>query len=1168
MAKTPLQTVTDNWTKRSRNLARLGVSPDKFSQLAQADINKVAQGGTGMTDQEVYDAAVSGAYNQPVIKDPTRHHGILDVLGNIPKDIGDITTGFIPGAINLVHHLPSETTSLGSYLEHTLGSGGQAERNWEQSHGYEDSSGWSLSHLAAGFRNITKNPLLSFAPGIADIASATTSAGRQHLEEHPVGALLNLAPEAGTFALGEAATRLAYGADAAELGGYAAAGAKAAEEGISPAKAALMEGKPLKALVRTGPIGEGRLALMQKFGWDPQSMEVTRGGSAVDIKAQRELKQFMQTHVNPILDQFRDENGVIDDQKMADITAKAQDPRIPRSAEDEALINALQAVTDKVSQMYKEAGKVRPITWNGHEFLFSTEGAQGEVLKALDAIPKAEARVAKAQDIVHKAEAEYFDRFLNQRGMPQPPEYDKLNPENNRDYIPRYQKYQEDLKRWEQERQRELKKLATKKARLDKIQKAAQRANKHYQSLLHKTAPAEYVPMLEQDIRDRVTSQLRSDVDPETGKLNGNLTLDQALNDIKNGRFDRLFSEPDGYWSEANFNKLKGEVAKTWQDLEKQGYHPMWVHTTDIKDMETLNRVRPLSHTPTPSAARSKTLNFTPKVTNAAVAISSAAAEFLRMKSSEEYITNYLAPQALKYDDVLREIQPEVDRLSKQAKGTISEAVLIKKVLGERYVKLTDQFTGGMTTPRLKPIMDQELYLPDYLAKASREFTNPKIPGATTSILFKGNRIFKTSVLAFSPNFVAHHLLGGTLSLIGRSGFEEFLPETLSKALHLARNPDELNPRLSQGVDLTSTDDMTSFLMGDKAGRILHAAGKAANFNFKVVNFISNMQRAMAYLGEEARGLKEGLSPEMARERGITHANKVFVDWHGMSAVERNAIRTAIPFYGFTKQVLRYALTYPIDHPYRASILANLAEAEQSDWTSGLPRSFLSLFMFGKGDNKLAVNYSTINPYRDIANDFTLTGLFQSLNPFAKGTLTAAGLNTLGGTPELYPQVTYDPTTGNLVAKRPSDGPLSIIQSFIPEVGTLDHFLQLSSSMRRLAATNPTNYRRQLFSSLGIPFVPYTVNVPYAAEKAELNRYKYAQQEVSQAVKSGDASYVANLNLVPYQGQLYTPNELQQILDQMRAVTPKGYSPKSVSKYKPKKASPILEGQQALGAIQ
>ena len=72
------------------------------------------------------------------------------------------------------------------------------------------------------------------------------------------------------------------------------------------------------------------------------------------------------------------------------------------------------------------------------------------------------------------------------------------------------------------------------------------------------------------------------------------------------------------------------------------------------------------------------------------------------------------------------------------------------------------------------------------------------------------------------------------------------------------------------------------------------------------------------------------------------------------------------------------------------------------------------------------------------------------------------------------------------------------------------------------------------------------------------------------ALKSGDIGAVSNLNLIPYQGQLYTPSELERVITGMQQVpvgAPAAASRRAYTVKKVKKAKPGTEGRQALEAI-
>jgi hypothetical protein len=297
---------------------------------------------------------------------------------------------------------------------------------------------------------------------------------------------------------------------------------------------------------------------------------------------------------------------------------------------------------------------------------------------------------------------------------------------------------------------------------------------------------------------------------------------------------------------------------------------------------------------------------------------------------------------------------------------------------------------------------------------------------------------------------------------------------------------------------------------------------------------MNNWERCTALLGEEKRGLAKGYSAEHARELAIEHVHKTFVDWDGMTTFERTAIRQWLPFYGFTKYIVRFLLSFPADHPVRAAILAHIAENENKDWNSNLPVTLQKLFFIGSPDKNGNVSVSdikSINPFRDAANIFSGWGLIGGLNPIAAEVLKGMGLDTLGGTPELYPQLDIDPNSGAIVGKRPGISAASVTEAILPFTGSIDDFFGLTQRARQLKAQNDGAYRQNLFSTLGIPFVPYKINVATEQAKHQKDLYLVAQQAVNEAEKTGDTSQLKAMGEVPWKGHLVPGPSLAALFD-------------------------------------
>jgi hypothetical protein len=321
----------------------------------------------------------------------------------------------------------------------------------------------------------------------------------------------------------------------------------------------------------------------------------------------------------------------------------------------------------------------------------------------------------------------------------------------------------------------------------------------------------------------------------------------------------------------------------------------------------------------------------------------------------------------------------------------------------------------------------------------------------------------------------------------------------------------------------------------------------------KLEENIMDMYRVSTYLSAKGRGLDHGTALEMA--------HKVFVDIGGMSIMERNVIKQIFPFYAFTRHLFRYLFTYPVDYPLRAATISQFGEMEQADWKSGLPRSYMSLLWLGQPDSKgnvLTLDMKNTNPFRSFANDFSFAGFFSSLSPFLSGPLAAIGVDTLSGTTQLYPGTTYNPQTGSLQATPPPGGLISLAESFVPQVGLLDHYLGLTASTRYLARFSPRSYHEQLYNMLNMPFVPTVTNIPYQQEVTEIRRFRAAQAAVALVEKSPTPANISKLlewNAVPFNNKLIPPQVIesyyQRVAAALTAAGQGGLSPKAVTRTPP-----------------
>ena len=147
-----------------------------------------------------------------------------------------------------------------------------------------------------------------------------------------------------------------------------------------------------------------------------------------------------------------------------------------------------------------------------------------------------------------------------------------------------------------------------------------------------------------------------------------------------------------------------------------------------------------------------------------------------------------------------------------------------------------------------------------------------------------------------------------------------------------------LGAGLAAGVGAGGTPDGHAVVQEDlaKAGIDWRQANPVqwikaiGELNYRFTNRVSNMYRAAAMLDYSAKATKRGyfldpttgekiaMTAERAQFEGIQHALKVMGDLKSMTPLERSTFMRIMPFYGWTRHILQYVGTYPVDHPYRA----------------------------------------------------------------------------------------------------------------------------------------------------------------------------------------------------------------------------------------------------------
>ena len=609
----------------------------------------------------------------------------------------------------------------------------------------------------------------------------------------------------------------------------------------------------------------------------------------------------------------------------------------------------------------------------------------------------------------------------------------------------------------------------------------------------------------------------------------------------------------------ADHELFMNDALKQVESLRARGYVPMYVPTTGARFAtspylaDDRIYVNPVKY-PTISASYRKAMDLSSTVNDVMLGVNKATKEALGKDATLAFWEDSLKPMLRKGSDlkdaVAKEHQAMIEHdISATAVG-VTDA-LIEHEYGMVPFKVTELINLAPEDVGLDPA--ETYYLPKKM-KENIEGLVGKTQFPMHGLWDKTTKVFKYSILGLSPRYTAHILFGGTMLLALRIDPGSFAligdAAKMVKDYHQG-NLDEQTSSVFQGATQYGTPDQNFHFSGGRSmgnvvlqewlankgidHRVATAAQwaeAAANINFRFTNYISDMQRAIAYLdGVRAAGRKGGMHDpitgdwqEMTSDRahweGMRAAERVMGNLQAMTPLERSVARKIMPFYGWTKHILKYVLTYPVDHPWRTSFLSVLATQNTNSFSSGLDERMQLLFFLGSPDssgNVSAVDVRALDPFRDVANYATLAGWISSLNPILTAPITAVDPSLIYGSNVLHPQVTYSSLYGTNVAQ-PAGGWLTAAEQEIPEIGALDSALGWSANARAVKKEGGTAALKNTLSSLGFPWTVQKLNLQQISAKHELDRYNQAKADALNAWQTGDFS-----TLLQYPGTVPDP---------------------------------------------
>lgn len=641
----------------------------------------------------------------------------------------------------------------------------------------------------------------------------------------------------------------------------------------------------------------------------------------------------------------------------------------------------------------------------------------------------------------------------------------------------------------------------------DRVLAQLQRTNEAVESRL---IPARFQPQIAAQFKQSLAAKYAHD--------------ETALQNIDKGFYWALPESPQ------ELTRAKLEIAKTWRDMKAQGLDPVFVHGVDPSRLNGLTRPNISDVVRTPTQVRERTMDVAPAIPDAAVALTSQGMEFLNRLGQEEFTNAAKTMWGETFDQVMARYRDASIELAARdprfdAMGHLSELVRAN------YTKYTPENPlVPIAIARVSQFGDaNSLFIPKAVTDTFEQLFHDKRMTLTSSITDPVMKVFRTSILPLRPAWHVNNIAGGATILAMNTDPSIFI-RYARQAVEMVKSGrfhdiEGMPPAGfgSQPADIIAWNKQASF--GDKlvatwnykGGQTLRRlwdssatardyASRGVDWSYRFNGFIDDTYRAMAYLYGQDKALTKGLSAHQAEQAGVALVRKILPEWDRMTPIERTVMRSIFPFYSWAGFIIRHAYRYPIDHPYRAAVTASLGRLEQDNLGDALPQRFLDSIFLGHPDssgNVSSLQLGALNPFRDVANYFTLAGFTRSVNPLISTMLRSLGINPAQGAQDLYPEIAYDPVTGQL---RPSNPSLlsSFVNNIIPQTQIIEAMLGRNEQFKQILRTNPDAAAAMLRSSIGLPNLFRTVNPSVEVFKAETQRSTLQSQVKSEALRTGD----------------------------------------------------------------
>ncbi len=679
--------------------------------------------------------------------------------------------------------------------------------------------------------------------------------------------------------------------------------------------------------------------------------------------------------------------------------------------------------------------------------------------------------------------------------------------------------------------------------------------------------PARFDPLIQRAQREAIGQRVRE-------RFSADPDLDILIRLADEGLYDKLISKDPEFARVVRQEQVAAR--ETWKTLRDAGHDPIFFQRV-TPQQATRQRYARVSDKPmTLQATRRRMMDATPYIEDAGIIVTQAGLDIMSRRAIEAALTDVANHVGRTRSSILAEYEERLLRYP--VDSPIPLRTRADQMLARRWAPWNPgQFTGrGSSTFNVEGA--NTIYVPRAVAENLKRLYEPPLPKLTAAFDPILN-VFRTSVLPLSVAWQLNNAVSGVIitSITDPLAFRE-LPNVLSRMraerkgplpaaaerIHMPGAPPPgigsmdpemlrwqkevkgLSPVKERIATIAATaqwgsgkalENWYSTARESRIAKITDPAKKLLEKSYGYNQFVDDMWRSMIGESAKKRAIRQGFTPDAADALAVQSIRRVFQAWDEMTPMERSVMRSIVPFYGFAAYATKFAMRYPLDHPFRVSVLGSLTRAELSDAMTGLPEYIRDMILLGDPRaNKTvrALNISPFNPFGGVPSMFTVAGFLGQLNPVITGALESVGVNVQQGGPQLYPELRYDPETGRLVADPSGNIASNILGNISPQLQGITSLLGWNDQFNETLERDPAAAGRMLLSNFRLPVLFRQVNVGDQLIKSEMARFEDQENARREALRTGNLGVLNDFpGLAAYGEQVRALDQSGQ-LDAMR----------------------------------